>query len=326
MAHPPAGPGPAGPGRWPPSALQPRFTRSSDGVDVAFYDLGGHGPALLLMHATGFCGPALAPMAGELSDRFRSVAVDERAHGRSAPPTDGDFSWSGFALDALAVVDELGLEQPVGFGHSCGAAALLLAEQARPGTFAGLYLFEPVVYPSDVPLAPSLDGNPLSGGALRRRSEFPDRHGALANFSSKAPFDVLDPAVLAAYVDNGFHVGPGGELALRCRREDEAQVYAHGFSHDAYSHLDRVRCPVTLACGADTDAFGPSFLDLFAARLAPVEQVVLPGLGHFGPLEDPSAVARSVRRSLAAAAATSAAAEGVSRPGGLDHRRDTPGA
>lgn len=286
----------------PPGQLSPTgWVEIPGGPPVAFYELGGSGPPLVVVHATGFCAAVLAPMAERLTASFRCLAVDQRGHGASGPPPDGDFSWSGFAADVLALVDGLGLERPVAFGHSCGGAALLLAEEERPGTFAGLYCYEPVVYPADVPLAPSLDGNPLSDGALRRRRHFRDRRAALDNFSSKAPFDRLDPAVLVAYVDNGFAPDPGGGIRLRCPPEREAQVYAHGFAHDAYAHLDRVRCPVTLACGEHTDAFGPSFLTLFAARLGSVEQVVLPGLGHFGPLEDPSAVAGSLSSSLAAA-------------------------
>jgi pimeloyl-ACP methyl ester carboxylesterase len=292
------------PGRWPPRPLTPTgFVHVPGGPEVAWYELGGSGPPLVLVHATGFCAAVLAPMAAVLASRFRCLAVDQRAHGASGPPPGGDFAWEGFAADVLALVDQLGLEHPVGFGHSCGGAALLLAEEARPGTFAGLYCYEPVVYPGDLPLAPSVEGNPLSAGALRRRRHFPHRDAALRNFSSKAPFDRLDARVLAAYVDNGFEPDPEGGIRLRCRPEHEAQVYAHGFSHDAYARLARVRCPVTLACGEHTDAFGPSLLALLAARLAGAEQVVLDGLGHFGPLEDPAAVAGSLAGSLAAAPA-----------------------
>ncbi len=198
----------------------------------------------------------------------------------------------------LAVIDHLGLEQPYGFGHSCGGAALLLAEEARPGTFAALYCFEPVIYPGDEPLAPLVEGNPLATGALRRREVFGSRREAMANFAAKAPFDKVDPDALAAYVDNGFAQVDGGGVRLRCRREDESQVFAHAFSHDAFAHLAEVRCPVTLACGAGTDGFGPEFLSAFAQRLASPSTVVLPGMGHFGPLEDPRAVAASVRGSL----------------------------
>ena len=287
-------------GAWPPSALAPTgFVDVTGGAPVAFYDLGGSGPPLLLVHATGFCAAVLAPMAARLTGRFRCLAVDLRAHGATGRPPGGDFAWTGFAEDLLAVVDALGLAGAGGFGHSCGGASLLLAEEARPGTFAGLYCYEPVVYPGDVPLTAGLEANPLAAGALRRRERFAGRAEALANFSAKAPFDELDPAVLAAYVDNGFEPDPAGGIRLRCPREDEAQVYAHALAHDAYARLHRVRCPVTFACGEATDAFGPDFLSLFTARVARAEQRVLAGVGHFGPLERPDLVAESLVGSLA---------------------------
>jgi pimeloyl-ACP methyl ester carboxylesterase len=269
-----------------------------DRVGVVYYDFGGDGPPLLLAHATGFCGPVLAPMAAHLRGQFHCIALDERAHGASDPPPGDDFDWHGFATDVLTVVEHLGLERPFGFGHSCGGAALLLAEEARPGTFAALYCFEPVIYPGDEPLAPTFEGNPLAAGALRRREVFGSRREAIANYAGKAPFDRLDPDALAAYVDNGFAPVDGDGIRLRCPGAHEAQVFAHAFSHDAYAHLAEVRCPVTLACGAATDGFGPDLLGAFAQRLATSRTVVLPDMGHFGPLEGPAAVAASVHRSL----------------------------
>ncbi len=268
-----------------------------DKVGIAYYDLGGDGAPLLLVHATGFCGPVLGPLATHLQGQFHCIALDQRAHGASDPPPGDDFDWHGFATDVTAVVNHLGLRRPVAFGHSCGGAALLLAEEARPGTFAALYCFEPVVYPSDDPLPP-IEDNPMSVGARRRREEFGSRREALANFVGKSPFDRLQPDALAAYVDNGFAPVSGGGIGLRCRREHEAEIYAHGASHDAFGHLAEVPCPVTLACGADTDASGPALLEAVARRLARSTTVVFPGLGHFGPLEDPATVAASVRISL----------------------------
>jgi pimeloyl-ACP methyl ester carboxylesterase len=297
--------------------------RTPDEVGIAYYDLGGHGPVVLLVHATGFCAALLAPLADRLGGRYHCIAIDERAHGLSDRPPGDDFRWYGFAADVLAVVDHLGLDRPSAFGHSCGGAALLVAEEARPGTFAALYCYEPIVYPGDTPLAPNLEANPLSTGALRRRQVFGSRQEALDNFSTKAPFDRLHPEVLAAYVDNGFGPVPGsgpgssGGIGLRCRREDEAQVYAHSLAHDAFAHLDQVRCPVTLACGAETDAIGPTFLERFAERLPRCRIEIFPGLGHFGPLEDPDAVARSLPAALAGPAGSSGDPGGPSAdPGG----------
>jgi len=285
--------------RWPWSALRPtgRIV-TPDAVGVAYYDLGGEGPPLLLVHATGFCGAVLAPLASHLRPSWHCVALDLRAHGRSDRPADGHFGWQGFARDIAAVVDHLALDRPAGVGHSCGGASLLLAEEAAPGTFRALYCYEPIVYPGLEPLAPSLEANPLAAVALRRRAGFASRADALANYAAKAPFDRLAPSVLAAYVDNAFTPDDGAGIRLRCRPDDEAQVYAHAFSHPAFAHLQDVACPVTLACGAETDAIGPEFLARYAQRLARPTTLALAGLGHFGPLEDPGAVARSVHTSL----------------------------
>jgi pimeloyl-ACP methyl ester carboxylesterase len=274
-------------------------------VELAVYDFGGTGPDLLLVHATGFCAGVLFPLATALAGRFRCHALDLRGHGRSGRPPDGDFAWSGFATDVLTVADRLGLDRPYGFGHSCGGASLLLAEQARSGTFAGLFLFEPVVLPDQDRSFP-VEKNPLSRGARRRRETFPAAEEAFVNFSSKPPFDGLDPDVLRRYVEDGFEVvpevdgGDGSTVRLRCRREDEATVYETGFGHGAFYRLGEVHCPTTLAYGDLTDAFGRSFLEADAARMPHATVEAYPGVGHFGPLERPDEVAVGVVRALGA--------------------------
>jgi pimeloyl-ACP methyl ester carboxylesterase len=276
-----------------------------DNVELAVYDFGGTGDDLLLVHATGFCAGVLLPLARALSSRFRCHAFDLRGHGRSGRPVDGNYAWSGFATDVLTVVDRLGLERSVGFGHSCGGASLLMAEQARPGTFRGLYLFEPVVVPVQ-PMPVPVEENPLSTGARRRRETFPSAEDAFVNFSSKPPFEGLDPEVLKRYVEDGFEVTPaaeggdGHEVRLRCRRDDEAEVYRHGFANGAFARLDEVQCPATFAYGEDTDAFGEHIMSTDAACMNRATVVAYRALTHFGPLERPEDVAKGVLGALEA--------------------------
>src|SRR3954470_6598766 len=97
-------------------------TLTPDGVTITYTDHGGSGPDLLLAHATGFCGGVWAPIAEQLTSQFRVVSFDGRGHGASAPAPNGEYAWDGFATDALAVVDEVGLTDPFGAGHSCGGA------------------------------------------------------------------------------------------------------------------------------------------------------------------------------------------------------------
>jgi pimeloyl-ACP methyl ester carboxylesterase len=229
--------------------------------------------------------------------------VDLRDHGRSGRSADGDLAWSHFADDLLAACDDLGLDRPAAFGHSCGGASLLLAEQARPGSFRSLYLFEPVVVPAWV-LPPGVDEVPLAVGARRRREVFPSRADAFANFASKPPFGDLDPDALDRYVEDGFEEvpehdgGDGTAVRLRCHRLDEAEVYTEGTRHTAFAHLGEVACPVTLAFGSQTDAFGREIMEADAAPLPDATVVELADLGHFGPLQQPGLVAASVVEAL----------------------------
>ncbi|MEA2716219.1 MAG: hypothetical protein QOI99_536, partial [Actinomycetota bacterium] len=63
-------------------------------MEVAVHDLGGDGPPLVLVHATGFCGGVLRPLAAGLGGSFHAWAVDVRGHGASVTPDGLDFGWT----------------------------------------------------------------------------------------------------------------------------------------------------------------------------------------------------------------------------------------
>jgi pimeloyl-ACP methyl ester carboxylesterase len=274
---------------------------SSDQVSVALHDLGGDGPPLLLAHATGFHGRVWAPLAAHLGADAHGWALDFRGHGDSGAPGSGSYSWSGMADDVLAVVDHLaaaggdvaGLRA---VGHSMGGAALLLAEQRRPGTFGGLWLYEPIVVPP-VEGTPRLQSNPMASAARRRRPWFPDRQAAYDNYAAKPPLAVLDPGALRAYVDHGFRDADDGTVVLKCTPDVEAATFEGTVGTDVYGGLADVACPVTVAHGGD---------GMPPARIAPLvvgalprgELAPFPALGHFGPLEDPTTVADAIRDTL----------------------------
>lgn len=270
---------------------------ASDGVQVAVHDFGGQGPALVMAHAAGFHGRVFAPLAAELDGTFRCVAPDLRGHGDTRLPPGHALDWFGLAADVLAAVDGLGLDRPYAFGHSSGGAAVLLAEQARPGTFQAIYCFEPIVIPPDSTGANDR-GARLAALARRRRDSFPGRDEALAHYSSKPPLDALAPAALRSYVDHGFDDDGAGGARLKCRPEDEAAIYDTATAHDAYARLGEVSCPVTVACGGATPGCTGDRPFASEDRLPHGRSEVVPGVGHFGPLERPDVVAGFVGRAL----------------------------
>jgi pimeloyl-ACP methyl ester carboxylesterase len=273
-------------------AADPIAVPSQDGVSLALWDLGGTGEPLVAVHATMLCGHLWAPLARQLP-AFRWWAPDLRAHGHTRTPADADLSWPAMAADVLATIDHLGLEGVRGVGHSMGAAALLLAEMARPGTFSALWLYDPVVRPSPAPGEPVPD-SVLAQGARRRRATFPSRRAAFDNYSSKPPLGSADPEALAAYVEWGFEELADGSVRLRCPPDVEATIYGFGAVHGAFERLDEVRCPVTVVHGHPEEDRPSVWAPQVVARLARGRELTVPELSHFGPLEDPGGMARSI--------------------------------
>jgi pimeloyl-ACP methyl ester carboxylesterase len=286
-----------------PFLLGPKVT-TADGVEIATYDFGGDGSPLLLAHATGFHGRVWLPVADTLRRHFHCWSFDARGHGESGKAPDGNYAWEGFGLDVLAVVQGLGMEPPRAVGHSCGGAALLLAEEAQPGTFLALYCYEPVV--PDNLTTPEVTGsdNPLAAGARRRREVFASRAAARDNYAAKPPFSAFDAAALDAYVQWGFQDLPDSTVQLSCRGEDEARIYEAAWQHRAFRDLAGVGCPVALAAGGQHAHFGIDVVTAIAARIAgPATVEVHEERGHFGPMERPAEIAASIASAFDAAPA-----------------------
>jgi pimeloyl-ACP methyl ester carboxylesterase len=280
---------------------------STSAVTLALYRLAGGevDPALVLIaHATGLHGRAYLPVARALTG-FEVLAPDLRGHGDADSPRPLEYSWTGFGDDMVVVLDalsELGLRRPgrplLGLGHSMGGACLLMAEQRRPGTFAALYCFEPIVFPPPLPGAQA-HPSPMVERARRRRSSFPTLRAAYDNFAAKPPLAALHPESLRAYVRYGFAHAPDGAVHLKCRGEEEGEIYRMSSMHRTFERLGEVACPVTVAHGSRSASPAAHFAWPIASALGRGRVEEFPALGHFGPLEDPSGVARSAGRFFA---------------------------
>lgn len=274
----------------------PRVT-GDGGVELATWDLGGEGPPLLLVHGTGFHAKVWEPLAAPLRSANRVWALDQRGHGTSGHAPDREYSdWERLARDLLAVAEAVGGDGPLlGAGHSLGAAVLLRAEQLRPGTFAGLYCYEPVVVP------PGTGGvSPqLAVIARQRRAVWPSRETAAANYARKPPFAAMDRRVLDAYVDHGLVDRDDGTVELACPPGEEASFYEGAARTPTWEHLGEVEVPVVVARGGS---------DLPPAQLAEPIAGLLPAatlerfedLDHFGPMTAPERVGSAIASALGA--------------------------
>ena len=121
-----------------------------EGVEHSFHDL----PTGVRVHLAT-AGPPDAPpvlalhgwpqhwwswrfVIEELAGEFRLLCPDLRGLGWSGQPADDDFRKQRIADDAIALLDELGLEQVRLAGHDWGAYAAILAALTAPERFSSL--------------------------------------------------------------------------------------------------------------------------------------------------------------------------------------------
>ncbi len=300
---------------------------------------------LLLTHGNGLNSGMWAAVTPHLLSDFHCWGLDFRGHGLARETSPGiDVERPVLAAEITAAVEYLrSLDQPattggeassdsassrandenqpapiVGVGHSLGAACMLMAEIANPGTFSALWLYEPVLFPLDVvrPEAPS----PLIEAARRRRIHFDSTQAALDRFISKPPFLDCEPAAVRAYVELGTYPasgnGNGGGnngrnssgnvdgknngVVLSCSGITEAKGYEAIKPLD-FGLLSTVLCPTVVARGgapAEYNEYPPEIAEPISAELPNARLETFDKLSHFGPMEDGAGAAASIRSFL----------------------------
>jgi len=102
---------------------------------LAVRDYGGQGPAVVLVHAPGFCAVAWDRVAEALGGQVRAVSLDLPGHGAStAPMRQAADAWESI----LTVTEALALTRPLLVSLGQGSHAALVATMVRPDGFAGV--------------------------------------------------------------------------------------------------------------------------------------------------------------------------------------------
>ena len=240
-------------------------------------------------HATGFCGEVWRPVVSALPEDFETRVWDFPSHG-SAPKWKRPIDWWDLGAYTLRQVGEPA-GPVIGVGHSMGGAAILMAEIKAPGTFAELLLIEPIVFPPPY--------GPYEGSqtrlAAKRRNHFESRQDARDNFADKLPFSAWHPSALDGYLECGLVDTPAGTV-LACNPRDEVAIYRAATQHRVWELLGSVRAPVTILAGSSSDTHTAELVRRMASQIPEGEFGIIPGTGHFLPMELPDLVANRIER------------------------------
>lgn len=95
------------------------FASAADGTRLA-YEVIGAGPPLLLVSGQASDRYIWTSLREAFADRYRVITFDHRGTGDSDKPEAPPYSTRGFAADAIAVLDHLGIPRAHAYGMSMG--------------------------------------------------------------------------------------------------------------------------------------------------------------------------------------------------------------
>jgi len=255
--------------------------------------VGGHGPAVVLLHGYGETGDMWAPLAAELMRDHTVIVPDLRGMGRSAKPAAG-YDKRNEARDIAGVMDALKVERADLVTHDIGNMVGFALAALYPDRITRFVLIDapvPGVGPWEEVLKNPLLWHFRFGGPDMERLVAGRERIYLDRFwnefsADPAHFDEASRQHYAAlYAQPGaMHAGFAQFAAFdQDAIDNRAWLAAHG----------KLTMPV-LAVGGEK-SFGPMMATVMRAGATNVTEGVVPGSGHWIMEENPAATTKLVR-------------------------------
>ena len=108
---------------------------------MRYVDWGGDGMPVLALHGLASSAHWYDIVAPMLSDRFHIIAPDQRGHGQTTQATSG-YDWHSVASDAIGLLDVLGIEKAIVFGHSWGGNVAVSTAAHFPERVSALVMID----------------------------------------------------------------------------------------------------------------------------------------------------------------------------------------
>ena len=261
-------------------------------IEMFYQDVGDGEPLVLIM---GYGGDttAWAFQIPEFSARHRVIAFDNRGVGQSDAP-DHPYTTRGMAVDALGLMDALGVNSAHVIGVSMGGMIAQELALARPERVRSLHLACTFARPDAYMLALIAAWRQMRIG-LGHESTL--RTLGLWLFSPNTYAE--RPEFVEALLQNSL-ANPYPQTLAGFLRQGEAVA-----AHDALDRLSAIRCSTLVSVAEDDILVPPRFAREIATRIPGAELQLIAGAGHGYFLERPDAfnalslefIARSSRKS-----------------------------
>jgi pimeloyl-ACP methyl ester carboxylesterase len=276
-----------------------------DTASVAYFDSGGDGPPVVLLHGCPFTKFVWRNVIPRLSDQFRCVAPDLLGLGDTETPVGADWSLPAQVDAVLGLLDRLGLPQVALVGHDQGGAIAQLIAIQHPRLVSALVLADAEAYdnwPSaeELPFVRVTQLPVIGRLVLWAWSRRPMFRWALAEGKAVYARSVLTDDLVDGYI--------AANLATAQKRAKTRRFLAiqldpanQAHTHNLADALRGVDTPTLILWGAGDVHFPPDWARRLAADIPGATGVeVLPGTGHLLMEEKPDQVAKLIREFLTA--------------------------
>lgn len=256
-----------------------------NGIDL-YYESHGEGVPLVLVAGLGYPLWEWHRMVPLLAERFCVVTFDNRGVGQTDAPA-GPYTASLLAADVAGLLDALEIERAVLMGHSMGGFIAQAFALEYPGRLSKLVLCSTNFGgPRHVPVEPDAMKvlTDVSSDAVTRF-----KNGLVV---STAPgFAQANPVLIDEWLtwrlSNPVDVtGYRAQLAIGLGLLSEEACFEH--------RLKDINTPTLILFGAEDRVVPPANAVLLAEKIAGSEVKILPGVGHFFPIEAPQEAAQAV--------------------------------
>lgn len=248
-----------------------------------FYTTLGQGPDVVLLHPFPTSHAFWAPIADQLSQRYRLILPDLRGHSASAPG-DGPATMSKHASDLAAICRHAGATRAVFVGVSLGGYILFEFWRSYREYVRALVLANTKATP-DTPEARAT------------------RLQAADDVLHRGPNDFLDATLLKLVGETTRHNRPDVADHLRRLMQQPAEYIAavqQGMAArpDSVPTLPTINVPTLIIAGDEDTATPLSEHQLMQSKIPGARLQVIPHAGHYSPHERPEDALRLLRSFL----------------------------
>jgi pimeloyl-ACP methyl ester carboxylesterase len=264
------------------------------GLTLHYLDWGTRGrPPILFLHGGGLTAHTWDLVCLTLRRNYRCLALDQRGHGESAWPPDGDYGTEAYVADIEALVEQLQLHQPVLVGQSLGGVNALTYAARHSDEMTALVVVDA--------------GPQVRRGGAQRISDFISATAhlhSLEEFVERAlAFNPRrDPRLLRQSLLHNLRRLPDGRFT---RKSDPRLLAAFRANFTERLNrldavIDAITCPTLVLRGAQSDVFSDQDAERLAQRLRRGSWMRVEGAGHTIQGDHPRALSDAVEGYLGA--------------------------